>query len=248
MKNQYFGDINDYRKYGLLRSIIEASHLRLLVSWMLTPDDGSTDGKFTAYLVNPEQWVKYDPELFHKLHDILDNQQQRKVNLIENMELLPTTQYFSKYVPDPSLERNTWFGSLAEHAEMNELVFLDPDNGIEIKSKPYGRKNSSKFVYWREIKILWESGKSLLIYQHFIREKRYNFIQRMLKELQIVTPGSLVEAFSTSHVVFLMALQPSHQHHHSNIVNTVQKRWKSQINHWDLICTQQGDSADDPVN
>jgi len=239
MKNQYFGDINDYRKYGLLRSITEASHLRLLVAWMLTPDDGSTDGGFTAYLDDPKQWVKYDPELFHKLHDILKNQQQRKVSLIENTELLPTTQYFSEYVPDSSLERNTWFGSLAEHAERIELVFLDPDNGIEIKSRPYGRKNSSKYVYWREIKALWESGKSLLIYQHFIREKRFNFIQRMLKELQAVTPGSLVEAFSTPHVVFLMALQPSHQKHHTNIVNTVQKRWESQIHHWDLIRAQQ---------
>jgi len=122
MKNQYFGDINDYRKYGLLRSIIEASHLRLLVAWMLTPDDGSTDGKFTAYLDNPNQWVKYDPELFHKLNDILNNQQQRKVSLIENTELLPTTQYYSAYVPDPSLERNTWFASLAENAEKSELV------------------------------------------------------------------------------------------------------------------------------
>ena len=240
MKNQYFGDINDYRKYGLLRSITEASHLRLLVAWMLTPDDGSTDGKFTEYLDNLKQWVKYDPELFHKLHDILNNQRQRKVSLIENTELLHAAQYYSEYVPDPSLERNTWFGSLAEHAEKSELVFLDPDNGIEIKSKPYGRKNSSKFVYWREIEALWGSGKSLLIYQHFIREKRFNFIQRMLKELQAVTPGSLVEAFSTPHVVFLMALQPSHRHHHTNIVNTVQKRWEGQIHHWALIRAQQG--------
>ena len=33
MKDQYFGDINDYRKYGLLRPIIASS------GWMLTPDD-----------------------------------------------------------------------------------------------------------------------------------------------------------------------------------------------------------------
>lgn len=224
MKNQYFGDINDYRKYGLLRSITEASHLRLLVSWMLTPDDGSSDGKFVSYLDNPELWEKYDHELFHKLHDILNNQQQRNVSLIEDTELLPTAQFFSEFVPDPSSERNAWFNSLAEQAKKNELIFLDPDNGIEVKSKPYGRKNSSKFLYWREIEALWRSGNSLLIYQHFIREKRFNFIQRMLSELQNVTAGSLVEAFSTPHVVFLMALQPGHQQYHANIVDTVQKR------------------------
>lgn len=32
MKDQYFGDINDYRKYGLLRAIIRSSGVRLLVA------------------------------------------------------------------------------------------------------------------------------------------------------------------------------------------------------------------------
>ncbi len=44
MKNQYFGDINDYRKYGLLRSVLAASRMSLFVAWMLTEDDGSSDG------------------------------------------------------------------------------------------------------------------------------------------------------------------------------------------------------------
>ena len=35
MKNQYFGDINDYVKYGLLR-VFSATH-RVAVCWMLTP-------------------------------------------------------------------------------------------------------------------------------------------------------------------------------------------------------------------
>ena len=39
MKDQYLGDINDYRKYGLLRSIIAASGLRVMVACMLTHDD-----------------------------------------------------------------------------------------------------------------------------------------------------------------------------------------------------------------
>lgn len=45
MKNQYFGDINDYLKYGLLRVIAKKTGLRVAVCWMPTPDDGHTDGK-----------------------------------------------------------------------------------------------------------------------------------------------------------------------------------------------------------
>jgi hypothetical protein len=233
MKDQYFGDINDYRKYGLLRSIIEATELRVLVAWMLTPDDGSTDGKFTSYLDQPNKWSKYDPLLFQKIRDIVPNGQQRRVNLIESTGILPKVQYFSGYVTDSAPDRNTWFASLTAQAQMCDFVFLDPDNGLEVKSKPYGRKNSSKFVYWREIEELWSSRKSLLIYQHFIRENRAKFTQRMLEELKNATPCSLVESFSTSNVVFLMALQPNHQNFHSKIVSLVQQNWEGQIQHWE---------------
>ena len=239
MKDQYFGDINDYRKYGLLRSIIGASGFRVMIAWMLTPDDGSTDGKFVSYLEHPLKWSCYDSILFEQLQRLLTNGQRRRVSLIESTDLLPNAEYFSTHVPDSASERNVWFTSLFEQSQISELVFLDPDNGIEVKSKPYGRKNSSKFVYWREVEALWSCGKSLMIYQHFIRENRIIYIQRMLKALRVATPGSFVDAFSTSHVIFLMALQPKHRRFHAGIVDFVQENWKGQIHHWELSRAQQ---------
>ena len=238
MKDQYFGDINDYRKYGLLRSIIDASQLRLLVAWMLTPDDGSSDGKFISYLTQADKWAQYDPSLYTALKDIVTHQQQRSVSLLEDTDLLPNAAYFSDHVPDTASEREDWFNVLTTKATNSDLIFLDPDNGLEVKSKPYGRKQSSKFLYWREVEALWSAGKSLLIYQHFIREKRLPFIQRMLHALQAATPGSFVEAFSTQHVVFLLALQPAHHPFHPAIVKSVQANWAGQIDHWELTQAQ----------
>ncbi len=48
MKNQYFGDINDYRKCGLLRLLTGRGSLSTAICWMLAPNDRSPDGKFTA--------------------------------------------------------------------------------------------------------------------------------------------------------------------------------------------------------
>ena len=39
MKNQYFGDINDYRKYGLLRVLCNRGEIETAVCWMLATDD-----------------------------------------------------------------------------------------------------------------------------------------------------------------------------------------------------------------
>ena len=246
MKNQYFGDINDYRKYGLLRSIERVTGFQTLVAWMLTPDDGSTDGKLTNYLSASQRWSKYDPELYDYLRCILKSEEERKVAHIEDINILRNADFFSESVPDVASERKAWFSSLSLKANGCRFVFLDPDNGIEIKSKPYGRKDSSKFLYWCEVKDLWKNGKSLLIYQHFIRENRDVFIQRMLSSLKKATHGSYVMAFSTPHVVFLMALQPDHHHTHEPIVKSVQENWKGQIKHWELIRAQQVTPADAP--
>ena len=56
MKDQYFGDINDYRKYGILRALQSKGLGTLLVAWMLTPDDSSRDGEFRSYLEDPATW------------------------------------------------------------------------------------------------------------------------------------------------------------------------------------------------
>lgn len=164
--------------------------------------------------------------------------------MIEGSGLIPKAEYFSSLVPDTASGRSSWFNSLAQRAQGRDCVFLDPDNGLEVKSKAYGGKDSPKFLYWREVEALWASGKSLLIYQHFIRENRLNFIQRMLETLRNATSGSFVEAFSTPHVVFLMALQPEHQKFHNAIVSSVQEDWEGQIHHWELTRAQQGAPAD----
>src|SRR5438552_3458945 len=68
-----------------------------------------------------------------------------------------------------------------------DLIFFDPDNGIEIKSKPRGRKSSSKFLYWDEIAQAHRPGRSVLIYQHYVRQKREEFTDRLGRELKDIT-------------------------------------------------------------
>ena len=64
MKNQYFCDISDYYKYGLLRLITKHTSLNVGVCWMLTKDDGKKNDKRKQYLYQPDRWQHYDPKLF----------------------------------------------------------------------------------------------------------------------------------------------------------------------------------------
>ena len=65
MKNQYVGDVGDYGKYGLLR-FLAGRGIRIGVNWYLTKNDGSSDGRFTAYLEKSDD-RSCDPELFDDL-------------------------------------------------------------------------------------------------------------------------------------------------------------------------------------
>jgi len=231
VKDQYFGDINDYRKYGLIRSILRSYDFRLLIAWMLTPDDESSDGKFIDYLSKPVLWRNHDHELYEELQRLINQKENRKVALIEQTNLLPGAEYFSRIVPDSFDDRISWSQELLSRAANFDLLFLDPDNGLEVKSKPYGRKGSSKYLYLREVTSLWEQGISLLIYQHFCRVERIKFIERIKQSLHECAKGSLVSAFASPHVVFFLALQPEHQIHQGSIAENVLSNWGTQISY-----------------
>ena len=62
MKNQYFGDIGDYGKYGLLRFLAKRG-VTIAVNWYLTPDDQPNDGSIRGYFDKVKD-RKYDPEMW----------------------------------------------------------------------------------------------------------------------------------------------------------------------------------------
>ncbi len=229
MKNQYFGDINDYRKYGLLRALQRVGTCELLVAWMLTPDDDSRDGRFRDYLGQPGRWRRFDPELYDGIQALLQAAPSPQVSLIERSSLLPSTSYYSEFIPDACEDRDAWRRGLLNVFCGKDLVFLDPDNGIEVWSRPIGRKGSSKYVAWKEIEEIWNAGCSLLIYQHFRRERREAFADRMVTEVRERTGALLVRAFRTAHVLFLLAAQARHEASLRKAIACFLPVWQGQI-------------------
>jgi hypothetical protein len=229
MKNQYFGDINDYRKYGLLRLLSGGGEIMTAVCWMLTPDDGRTDGRHTKYLEQPAKWRKFDPPLFDHLRQLVLGQNLRDVRSAETPAILPSCRFAPGLLPDDAEGRGRYFQAFKDIARGCDLIFFDPDNGIEVKSKPCGRKDSSKYVYWQELVEAFDAGHSLLIYQHFPRVKRESFIDRVGRELVEKTGTQEVFSFRTPRVLFLIAPQRRHEEFFQVRSQRVAKIWGSQM-------------------
>lgn len=209
MKEQYVGDVNDYRKYALLR-LLARSELKLGVCWMLTPNDERNDGNKLGYLDQPGH-ERHDPELFALLRRVRDEPDARRLVLIEDSEILPGAVFVNTIVPEPLFERQLWFRQATAALAETDLIFLDPDNGIEVGSVAKGRRNSSKYVYRDELAASYRAGHSLLIYQHFQRKERESFIRAVADDLRRIAANAEIWAVRTSHVVFMLAIQPRHR-------------------------------------
>jgi hypothetical protein len=209
MKEQYVGDISDYRKYALLRALSVGGEVRIGVCWMLTPPDGSSDGSKLAYLRQPERYRAHDPELFDLLASAASEPDQRRLLTIEESGVIPDARYFNTVIPDATVERGATMGECQRQFVDCDLVFFDPDNGLEIPSLPKGRKNSSKFVYLDELAAFYAAGHSLLVYQHFPRVERERFIAGCASRLRSIAPSASLWAYRTKHVVFLAAINPA---------------------------------------
>lgn len=210
MKDQYFGDVNDFRKYGLLRLLVIPDRLRLGVCWMLTEPDGRTDGKFLSYLDHPKKYRRRDPDLFDWLQQVVGVEKDRRTARIEESILLGSALFKSEILTDNRYKRSEYFTECATNFAGCDLIFFDPDNGLEIRSTERGHKGSCKFLYWDEPCGTFGAGSSVLIYQHFIREERGAFIARMATELQRRTQAATVFSYRTPHVLFLLASQERH--------------------------------------
>ena len=169
MKNQYFADIGDYGKYGLLRYL--ANHgISIAVNWYMTADDTSNDGHFREYLDNG-QYRDRDPDLFDelkKMHEL----KQYSVEAFEEKHMIPGARYYHAFIdmPDwsgkPSSERLSkriqWHRDALAFCKGSELVFLDPDNGLN-KIPVNGWLNSRKYVFLDEAYDYYNAGLDVCI-------------------------------------------------------------------------------------
>jgi hypothetical protein len=229
MKDQYFGDINDYRKYGLLRTLSDNGKFRVGVCWMLTEPDSRSDGQFIKYLSDSMHYRFFDPSLYDALLPCLADPFKRNVAVAETSNIIPNGLYYPATLTDNAKERARYFSEFSLLSRDCDLVFFDPDNGLEVGSVGKGRKGSSKYVYWDDFQQSYESGKSLLVYQHFCRVKRDLFIRDLTDQVREKLGVSEVILFRTPHVLFLLMPQQAHMETIKFQSNVVADTWGSQI-------------------
>lgn len=180
MQNRYVGDIGDFGKYGLLRYLLKDNRLKLGINWYLVPDEThNSDGGHISYLLNEKKNYKKfrtcDNILYDALEEIVKPKRKanqivvkggRNIEKIERSKLFQKVAFYNKYLDFSKNTRENWALESFETLKECDVIFFDPDNGLEVKSVgPYSKK-SVKYVFFDELIPFWKSKKTLVIYQH----------------------------------------------------------------------------------
>ena len=153
MKNQYAGDVGDYTKLGVLRGL-EKAGFSIGLNWYLTPDEPEhsktfTDGKHTKFL-------ECDCDTPDKnLHCVLKKiglSKNRSVARLERANLFENTLFWNKMLESKS--RDKWHLKALKKLSKQDVIFLDPDNGLEVKSTTRIQKTATNTQHIKKRQII----------------------------------------------------------------------------------------------
>ena len=180
MQDQRVGDIGDFGKLALLRHIMNGR--RLAVCWYLTRDarEQPHQRKYFDYLNRPEEFRHLSPEIFDTLREIVGRSCRglHGIAALEASGLLGDALFHHDEVPKPAALRQRWISDLVASVDAANLVFLDPDKGIQ------GTRLTPKHVSVSEIAALRRQDRALVVVQrHSGRRSDAAFIVDRLQSL-----------------------------------------------------------------
>ena len=180
MQDRYAGDIGDFGKFGLLR-FVEDEDLSVGVNWYLTKpineiESKKNDGKHEI----KDKYRECDIELFNALKDVFNA--ERNIKSIEIKQLLKTNMYYSKLINIDN--RDGWHNDALQQLSNCDVIFLDPDNGLEVDSAKHNKKMLSKYVLLEEVKSYLDKKKSVIFYNQRSRKKPKPYFEDLYNRLK----------------------------------------------------------------
>jgi len=180
MQERYLGDVHDYIKFALLRHLHEALKVRIGVNWYLTAPENNGDGGQRGYLEKSE-WKSLDEELFLKLRPYLE-QEYRTLENFEKDKILPENTLYFRTKVSAIDGRSMWHNHAIFALSQAQLIFLDQDNGFEVKPESMSGR-THKYALYKEAFDYYDSGKIVIGIQFAAKVKPLNRVMEVRKKL-----------------------------------------------------------------
>jgi len=180
MQVEQIGGVGDFGKFALLRHL--AKDRRLAVCWYLTgeSDEGKDRDRHFDYLKRPDDFRHFDPEVFDRLLEF-DGGSRALIDPLTELHMsgiLESAVFLRQQVPRQASLRRQWPDALVRSVRGTNLVFLDPDAGIQ------GKRLTPSHVALAEIAALRFPDRALIIgHQQSGRRSEVKFIADQMRSL-----------------------------------------------------------------
>jgi hypothetical protein len=234
MQDRYAGDLGDFGTYGLLRALCSACDggpdLQLGVVWYLVPDEShNNDGKHITYVTAPTERTlrtiaACDEPLYAAMAALVRSGRRSVAAVAASGALPPDTVYFDEPLSFQGLPRSAaartayrdgWAQRAAHATAGCDVVFADPDNGIDDGTKRH-LAHGPKYAAWCELEPYPRRGQTLVVYQHIGRrgsavEQTTRRLAETRRRLALdCEPFALLYGRGTARA-FLIAPAPAHE-------------------------------------
>jgi hypothetical protein len=237
MQDQYAGDVGDFGKFSLLQMLC-GQKKSLGVVWYRYPDEKDLgDGRHTGYTEEEKQplYTACDRGLVRRMKEV-HPENRRTIRELEKAlkgYLPKRTIYFDETLLDRGLlekrgiwgqakkkiqqrleERDRWLRAALSAVRGCDVVFLDPDNGLEIKScSKKHQVKAGKYVFYDEVEAFAEMHDLVVVYHHLSRQgshkeqvdMREKALRKRLKGYEV---HSLMFRRYSPRAYFLIAQEP----------------------------------------
>ena len=225
MRHNYVGDEGDYAKLALLRAL--EGHGQLGVNWYLTVHEegegtpGGADGNKLAHLQEgDEDWLYLDDALLVQMRRSLERWIRGDRHIAHLEAMLPGAVVFAGELPtgDPryspaqrEARRQQWHRDALAALAGADVVFVDPDNGFEVKSHGPRSKRRCKYAAYSEVADYLARGQAVVAYQHRPRVTWEKLVATVKAELRSHDVPTAVPGFIAfgSRGFFLMHRDPA---------------------------------------
>ena len=225
MKNQYFGDVRDLFKYDLILRIIQetSSTNRFLYIPMLTENDNRGDGNKIDY--NKAKAGTQNKDLMTYLKKCV-NEDRKNITEIKHYFKLKGIKIYIHNELFIHRNRKSYFDRIIKELFSPSLIFVDPDNGLEVK------RSNDKHLLYHEANDLYnrmDKDSILMIYQHFPRENHTEYLCGRTNELKELTEDLPIYISDNEIIFFLLTKNDELKSQLERIINRYKRDYPKLI-------------------
>jgi len=177
MQQRYLGDIHDFQKFIFVKFLSCAFKQKIGLNWYLVDptkigkkEVNKKDGE-KRYFLQKNEFKTIDRKIYDEFVKLKSKKSRNINSFTKNTHMSQYVSFYNKKIP--LLDREKWLVNSLSFFKENNIIFLDPDNGLLKNSK--SKKTSLKYVLISELES-YLSNKKTVIFTQFQSFNKTNIV------------------------------------------------------------------------